>query len=287
MSGEIKTVTMLEDGYPEMLRLIHDPPELLYYIGDLSLASEHCVAVVGSRKATEYGKTVARRIGSAIAAHGLVHVSGMASGIDTMGHKGAVESGGKSIAVLGCGVDVCYPKGNAALKELLENEGLIISEYPPGTQPMAALFPQRNRIISGISREVVIVEAGLKSGSLITAELAIDQGRSVFAVPGNITSVYSFGTNKLIADGAEILAVIDDLFASPAEEPRGGSGAESGRVKLSKDEQKIYNLIAVSGEMTLDAVCRGTGLEPGPVNGIITVLEMKGLVRTSMGRVFV
>ena len=210
--GNIRIIKKEDKAYPELLRNIKDPPKELYCIGDIRLLAGKKLAVVGSRKCSEYGRTTAMRIGETAARNNVTVVSGMAKGIDRFAHLGALKAGGKTIAVLGCGVNICYPKENRELYERIASQGLLISELPPDTPPAPYTFPQRNRIISGLSEAVTVVEAGTGSGALITAESAASQGRDVFAVPGNINSQYSLGTNKLLTDGATPIAVIDDIF---------------------------------------------------------------------------
>ena len=189
--------------YPALLENIHRPPDILYGTGNAAVLKNRCVAVVGARRATSYGKRAAYQIGRRLAESGLTVISGMAYGCDAEAHRGALEAGGATAAVLGCGVDICYPAANAPLRRRIAEKGLLLSEYEPGTPPRPYRFPQRNRIISGICEAVVIAEAGLSSGSLITAECAAEQGRRVFAVPGSIFAPGSLGCNKLIQDGAE------------------------------------------------------------------------------------
>ena len=281
---DIKTVTPLQQEYPKLLRLIPDPPPQLYYIGNLSLASNLCVAIVGARKASEYGKWVAMTLGKRLAEHDVTVVSGMAMGIDTYGHKGALEVGGKTVAVLGCGIDVCYPPSNRKLKEQIEMYGLVLSEYPSGYQPLPYTFPKRNRIISGLCHSTVIVEAGIASGSLITAERAADQGRNIYAVPGNITNIYSMGTNKLIADGAIPLIVVDDILKDIGVNVINTTAVKA---KLRADELTVYKCIENESEVTVDYICSRTKKSAGTVNGIITVLEMKGVIYSSLGKIFI
>ena len=209
---DIKKLTIDEPAYPALLKQIKDPPKELYYAGDVSLLSTRCVAIVGSRKFTTYGRRIAGRIAGRLAACGVTVVSGMAIGIDGIGHRSALEAGGRTIAVLGNGLDVMYPAANRELKADILRRGLLISEYPPGMKGTKYTFPQRNRIISGLSEATVIVEAGLNSGSLITACLAEEQGRPVYGVPGNIDAVTSHGVNMLIRDGAVPLVDVDDLL---------------------------------------------------------------------------
>ncbi len=277
-------VSIGEPGYPLLLPLIADPPKQLYYIGDLSLASMRCVSLVGSRKTTEYGRWAAFTLAQRLAEHGIVVVSGLAAGIDACGHAGALKAAGKTIAVLGCGIDRCYPASNRNLKEQIAFTGLVLSEYPPGTQAAVYTFPKRNRIISGISEATIVAAAGLHSGSLITAELAEDQGRAVYALPGNINNIYHLGTNKLIKDGAIPLVVLDDLLDELGIHP---IQRERAIVSLSQEEQMLLEQINQEGERTVDQLCKCLAKPPSHINGLVTVLEMKGILRTSMGKIFV
>ncbi len=281
----IGVVELGDWDYPELLKYISDPPKKLYYIGDLSIASKPAVAVVGARKATAYGKWAAYGFGKKLSEYGIVVVSGMAYGIDSYAHKGAVENQGKTIAVLGCGVDICYPDTNLTLRENIIKEGLLLSEYEPGTPPMPFRFPMRNRIISGLSIGTIIVEAGLASGSLITAECAAEQGRNIYALPGNINSMYSFGTNKLIKDGATPLIVFDDIIDELGISRQ--IPPEALKIELGKDEREVYDYILQSGETTTDSICRSTGRPPSNVNAMVTILEMKGLLQTALGKIFI
>lgn len=280
----IKTITPLEEDYPYMLRYIKDPPAMLYYRGDIKLAGMVCISVVGSRHATGYGKWAATMLGRKLAEYGIPVVSGMAMGIDTYSHKGALEGLGKTIAVFGCGVDICYPKANRELMNQILENGLVLSEYPPEFQPTNYSFPVRNRIISGLSVATVIVEAGISSGSLITAEFAAEQGRNVYAVPGNINNIYSFGANRLIRDGAIPIAVIDDIIDELGIQRKEGVLVKS---TLGKDEISVYEAIEKGGEINVDFICKAVGKGAGDVNALITVLEMKGLIYSSMGKIFI
>jgi DNA processing protein len=204
-------ITFNDPSYPQTLKYTADPPAVLYCLGRLK-PDELCVAVVGSRKATWYGLDMSKKLSSELARHGVTIVSGMARGVDSKAHYGALEAGGRTIAVLGCGVDVVYPKENRNLMDEICKKGAVISEYLPGTEPIPFNFPARNRIISGLSKGVIIVEASEKSGSLITADYALEQGRDVFAVPGNINSMNSSGTNRLIREGARIITCAGDIL---------------------------------------------------------------------------
>lgn len=270
--------------YPYLLKEISSPPERLYYDGDIGIIENTAIGVVGSRKASKYGESIAKKIGEKLCKSEITVVSGLAIGIDSAAHLGALDAGGKTIAVLGCGTDICYPAQNRRLMDRIRKEGLVISEYPDGTPPISYHFPQRNRIISGLCESTVVVEAGRKSGSLITAEFAASQGRNVYAVPGNITSFSSFGTNMLIRDGATPLIVIDDIIRDLGIEPKADEAAP---VKLGADEDKIFKFICRSSEVTVDDISRETMMSPEKINGILTILEIKGLIESSLGKIFV
>ena len=277
-------ITYDDKAYPDIIRNIKNPPRQLYALGDISLLHTPCFAVVGTRRPTEYGKNTARKIGEKLAANGITVISGMAIGIDSCAHMGALDVG-KTIAVLGGGVDIASTAANENLRRRIAKEGLLLSEYPPGYPPAKHTFPLRNRIISGLASGVIVVEAGIRSGSLITAELAAEQGRNVYALPGNITSMSSIGTNKLLRDGAIPISVIDELLWDMGI---GTSEERAERIKLSGDEKIIFDAVSSGGgEVTADFVCMKTGMSAGKVNGILTVLEMKGIICTALGKIFI
>lgn len=282
--GEIECVTIMEENYPPLLREIKDPPKILYYIGDLSLTLDICVSVVGTRKPTTYGRWAAGALGRTLAQAGVVTVSGLADGVDTLAHKGAIKGQGKTIAVLGNGPDICFPAKNLEIMKDIGRDGLILSEYAPGVHGSRFTFPSRNRIISGLSLATVIVEAGLSSGSLITAERAIDQGREVYAIPGNINNIYSIGTNKLILDGAKPLIVLENILEDLGIKK---GLIDSRKEALGEEERKVFNYIESGGETSVDQLVESLQIQAGTLNGIVTVLEMKGMVLTSMGKIFV
>jgi len=269
--------------YPECLCSVIPPVETLYCAGNAELLQSRMAGVVGSRKCSEYGKQTAMALGKSLSRAEFTVVSGMAKGIDSFGHLGALKNGGNTVAVLGCGVDICYPAENRSLYEQILSEGLILSEYPPGTKPMPYRFPQRNRIIAGLSEAVTVVEAGTGSGSLITAELAEQLGRQVFAVPGNITSQWSLGTNRLIADGVQPLVVIEDLIQA-----LGGRCVleDESRRDLSETEQRVLQLLEEHGEVSLEFLCSRMEKSPVDMNGIVMVLEMKGYLAVNFGKIF-
>ncbi len=286
---KINKVCVHETGYPSMLKEIHKPPNPLYYAGDLGLVERTCVAVVGSRRATAYGCRNAEALGKKLAGRGASVVSGMAKGIDSCAHRGALSvqwqgSKGGTIAVLGCGIDVCYPASNKGLRDEISQSGLILSEYPPGTRPARYMFPQRNRIISGLSIATVVVQAPGSSGALITAETAAEQGRSVYAVPGNIDSASNLGSNKLICDGAVPLAILEDLLTDLG---LGQDVEQAFDKKLGDEERLLVSILAREGEMTEDQLCAASGRPASIVSGIVTILEIKGVVCIYLGKIFI
>jgi len=270
--------------YPASLSEINNFPKQLYYMGDISILRKRCAAVVGSRNTNQYGRSTAVAIAGKLAEKDVVVISGMARGIDTCAHRGALDAGGSTVAVLGCGVDICYPEENSALKKELEERGLILSEYPPGTMPMPYHFPQRNRIISGLSEVTIVVQARNSSGALITAELAAEQGREVCAVPGNIDSQYNLGNNKLIKDGARPITCPADVLEAMRLDVLDD---ETVRRLLSDTEQLIFSMLSEGGEMTVDELCRRLEKPPSYVNSIVTVMELKGAVYTALGKIFI
>ena len=283
-------VRIEDENYPPLLRTIKEPPRLLYYRGDLSIASTTtCVAMVGARRATDYGRFVAGKMAGRLAENGITVVSGMAAGIDSCSHKGALRAGGKTIAVLGNSLDICFPLNARGLKTEIEEKGLLLSEYPPGTHGTKFTFPARNRIISGLSVATVVVEAGLRSGSLITAELAAEQGRDIYAVPGNITSVLSIGTNRLIQDGAAAVAVVDDIISDLTRAGYCKKSARESNImkKLGKDERKIFAYLQKNGETTIENLALSLAKSPAELAPIVTILEMKGMIQVALGKIFV
>lgn len=286
--GGIRGMTALSGDYPQALLGIYDPPWILYYRGESSVCRERCTAVVGARKASVYGKWAGRRMGETLASMGITVVSGMASGVDACAHQGALSAGGTTVAVLGCGVDVCYPKSSEALMREIPSHGVIFSEYPPGTEPAPYRFPRRNRIISGLSSAVIVAEAGVHSGSLITAGLAADQGREVYAVPANINSGAGLGANLLIRDGAVPICSMEDLkelFGGPFGQDRGQE--DPIRNGLGGDEALLYDVLRRTGTGSVDELCAETGKTASEINGILTVLEIKGIICGEQGKIFI
>lgn len=279
-----ETVIRIGDpDYPPQLAGITEPPRQLYCRGNISLLKSLCVAVVGSRKLSSYGTWAARAVSRKLAGAGVTVVSGMARGADTCAHKGALEEGGNTIAVLGCGLDVTYPASNRSLKEEIAGRGLLVTEYPCGYPATKYTFPRRNRIISGLSCATVIAEAGNNSGSLITAGFAADQGRNVYVIPANINDPSALGGNMLIRDGAMPLVILDDLLEDLGVKRCVAEESVNG---LGNDEKKVMQFVMENGEITADEICSKLRMPPGRVNGILTVLEMKGLVCSALGKIF-
>lgn len=270
--------------YPALLKEIRDYPKELYYIGDPKLLEEKCVSIVGSRKTNQYGRSTAYSFGKALGQRGITVVSGMAVGIDTCAHEGALQGKGNTAAVLACGLDLCYPPRNRELKGKIESAGIVLSEYPPGTAAQRYYFPQRNRIISGLSPLTVVVQAGNRSGALITAELAADQGRDVGAVPGNIDSEYNLGSNKLLREGAFALTGVQDLLEASGVSVLSEPEAER---MLSDEEKQLYFLLCSHGEMSLDQLAFYLKKPVNEVGSLAIVMEMKGIVFSAMGKVFI
>lgn len=282
---KIEKIDFASVEYPEKLRNIPSPPKQLYFAGDISVLHRKCVGVVGARKHTIYGKNVALMIGRRLAESEVPVVSGLALGIDAFSHEGALEADGKVIGVLGSGINRMGPARNRGLMMRgLEAGGAVISEYDPDEEANSWTFPERNRIISGLSEAVVVVEAGLNSGSLITAKHASEQGRAIYAVPGNINSQSSIGSNLLIRDGAIPLVVIDDLIRDI-----GASAAyrDTAPPDIEGDELIIYEAVAQRSGATCEELIEDTGLPPSLFNSLLTVMEIKGLIESYAGRIYI
>jgi DNA processing protein len=275
----IKTVVLHEEGYPEKLTLTDRAPYTLFYKGELP-GDEPAVAVVGCRKATPYGIEVSKSIGSGLAEAGLTVVSGAAYGIDSYAHIGALEAGGRTVAVLGCGPDIAYPASNAKLLKRIADSGCVMSEYPPGTHPNRLTFPERNRIIAGLSLGVVVVEASMKSGALITSDYAAEYSREVMAVPGPVLGSNSAGANDLIRSGAALVTGRDDILAELGL-PRPGTRVTS---EVSLDDSVRQLLVALAtGTREIDELSRAASLSSGDTLVALCSLEMEGLARRGPG----
>lgn len=285
---EIRAVTILDKEYPRLLGQLPQPPWVLYVRGDVSLLSVPALAVVGTRKPTAYGKRVTRQLAGEIAFRGWTVVSGLAAGVDGEAHRAALEAGGKTVAVLGCGVDVVYPRHHRDLYKEVVSKGVVISEAPPGTEPHPGLFPQRNRIISGLCHGTLVMEAAEKSGSLITAHHALEQGREVFAVPGPITSELSRGTNGLIQQGAKCVLDADDLWEELIHVPQPVPLREDhhSEVDLELWEEAVLALLG-DEPLSVDSLAHHLELPLGELHRRLLHLQVKGLVRQLPGAQFV
>ncbi|KXG43666.1 DNA-processing protein DprA [Tepidibacillus decaturensis] len=277
----IDVITFHDQAYPEMLKEIAQPSWVLFTRGDLGLFQTPSISIVGTRNPTPYGRMVAEQLAKDLSEYGWVITSGMARGIDRFAHEGALKSDGKTIAVLGNGIDVIYPKENKKIYEAIIEKGLIVSEYPPGTQPHPGFFPQRNRIISGLTYGTIVVEASLRSGSLITAQYALEQSREVFAVPGPITSKQSFGTNALIKQGAKCIQEVNDIleeFPYLKFSSRKDSKLE---VQLSESEEKIYSMI--HAQIHINEIIDLLSLTLSEVYEILLSLQLKDKIKQLPG----
>lgn len=282
----ISILTWDDERYPQRLKQIDQPPPVLYERGALSDEDTWAVAVVGTRRVSAYGRQVAEELASFLANHGVTVVSGLARGVDAIAHQSALRSGGRTVAVLGSGVDRIYPPEHAQLAAKIISSGAILSDYAPGTAPEAANFPPRNRIISGLSMATVVVEAGETSGALITAQFALDQGREVFAVPGTILAAQSMGTNRLIAQGAHPLLSPQDLL----DVLNLGRVTEQRQVRkiLPGNETEAQLLAVLTHEpMHMDEIRNQTGLPIERVSSALVMMELKGMVRQVGGMNYV
>jgi DNA processing protein len=278
LESDVTVLTLMDADYPRLLREIDHSPPVIYIKGELTPADEFAVAIVGTRRVTSYGQQIARDTSIFLAGHGMTIVSGLARGVDGLAHRHALEAGGRTIAVLGSGVDVIYPPEHRKLAAAICENGAIISDYPMGTQPDGVNFPPRNRIISGLSLATIVVEAGQRSGALITAEFAVEQGRDVFAVPGNVLSPASRGTNNLIQNGAYAMVspqdVLDVLNLMQLD------AIKTARQVLPADRTEAKILKALDFEPAhVDDICNRVGMAVETVSAALTIMELKGMVQ--------
>ena len=275
----MRVLTWQDEAYPPRLKEIYDRPPLLYVRGQLTAADEWSVAIVGTRRATVYGRQAAEELAEGIARNGVTVVSGLARGIDSIGHRAALAAGGRTVAVLACGLDLVYPPEHLRLAQEIAEQGALVSDYPPGTQPRSEYFPRRNRIMVGLSLGVLVVEGDLKSGALITARLALDENRDVFAVPGSIYSPTYRGTNWLIQAGqAKLVTRAEDVL----EELNLTMATHQMEAKelLPADETEARLLRNLSSEpIHIDEMRRASGLPMATVSSALAMLELKGMVR--------
>lgn len=283
----IRLVTIEDEEYPRRLKGLPDAPYGLFVKGKLPSEENRTAAIIGARQCTSYGSGMAKGLGRVLASAGVQVVSGMAKGIDSAGHWGALEGGGRTYAVLGCGADICYPSGNIALYQRLEEEGGLISEYPPGSVPLPVHFPMRNRIISGLSDIVIVAEAKIKSGSLITADLALEQGRDVYAVPGRIGDERSYGTNRLIKQGAGMILSQEDFLKDLqifCEESK--FKKKFSKNSLEKGEMLVYSVLDLHSK-NINEIIDETNLSAVECMCALAGLEEKGYIRETFQNYYV
>lgn len=284
-----RLITFWDDDYPKQLKEIYDPPAFLFVKGAFAAEDKYSIGIVGTRVPSNYGKRIAEKLTTALARKGLTVVSGLAYGVDTLAHRHALQNGSRTIAVLGSGVDIIYPNENRALAKEIASNGVVLSEFPLGAGPDRTNFPRRNRIICGLSLGIVVIEAGIKSGALITAAMALDQNREVFAVPGNIDSAKSFGTNALIKQGAKVVTSVEDILDelqpqlapmvkqdAPIREPHSLSQSEKALLETLTNEPRHVDEIALS-----------IGQSTSQVLSTLLSLELKDLVKQHAGKLFV
>lgn len=273
----IKFITMLDSLYPDKLRHIYDPPFLLYYKGNYFPENKKVLSIVGARECSVYGRETAKYLACEVAREDIIILSGLARGIDSYAHMGALHADGTTYGIMGCGIDICYPAENISLYMDIQIKGGIISEYGPGIKPLAHHFPMRNRIISALSDGILVIEAREKSGSLITVDMGLDQGKNIYAVPGRITDKLSGGCNNLIKMGAKVVTTAQDILEDFIDYMPSESGQRVFTNIFNDDEKAIYELISVSPKH-LDELIETTGLEMGKLMEHLLSLELKNLI---------
>ncbi len=289
--AEIDIIDFWDERYPENLKRIYDPPAFLFVKGTLEKQDKYAIAMVGTRLPSSYGKVIAEKISKDLAQKGLVIISGLARGIDTISHWAAVQSGGRTIAVMGSGLDHIYPSENKKLAEKIIDQGALITEFPMGTQPDAVNFPRRNRIISGLALGTIVVEAGLKSGALLTANYALEQNREIFAVPGNINSPKSMGTNQIIKDGAKLITDANDVLVELEPQLKHFLKQDEAKSKeLPEDLSELEKMLLgkLSNEpIHIDKLANVIGKSTAETLSALLPLEFKDLVKQLPGKLFV
>lgn len=296
-AGEFSILTLADPQYPARLKAIADPPPVLYYTGQLLDCDQQALAVVGARKGSHPGRAFARQLSGDLAALGFTMVSGLARGIDAEAHEGALQSAGRTLAVLGCGIDRTYPPEHHTLRQRIEQHGAVLSEFPMGTSPQSFNFPQRNRVISGLSLGVIVTEATLRSGSLITARMALEQNREVFAIPGAVTNPLSHGPHRLIQQGAklvekpwdiveEILPMLEPSFRENLEKRHNEVETQTTTLVLGPEEQHLFDRIPLE-PISLDELITQGSYSSSEVMSLLLSLEIKGLIKQVPGLQYV
>ncbi|MCX8082321.1 MAG: DNA-processing protein DprA [bacterium] len=285
--NNITLVSIDDTSYPRLLREIHNPPILLYVKGNLPSDNDICLAIVGTRNPSIYGLKMAEKFAEQLSFYGITVVSGMARGIDTAAHRGALRTGGKTVAVLGCGMKYCYPVENLSLSKEIEKTGAVITEFPSYIKPKPENFPRRNRIVSGMSRGVLVIEAGQRSGALITANLALEQGRDVFAIPGRADDITSKGTNQLLKEGAILVESVNDILdALNLKITKKENKDEEKTLILSEMERKILNRIPLGTKVCLEEILMNIGIEQHLLFQSLLSLITKGIIIELPGKFY-
>ncbi len=281
LSSEIKVLTIFDDDYPELLKKIYDPPVIIYYKGDIKVLSKKGVAIVGTRKITGYGRVVTEAFTKDLAKAGLVIVSGLARGVDTVAHQGAILANGKTAAVLGGGLNNIFPPENSSLaKKIADGYGIVLSEFPPDCPSLPGNFPSRNRIIAGLSLAVLVTEAALDSGSLITARIALEEGRDIYAVPGPITSNLSQGPTALIKEGAILVDKSEDILKNLGLDKKNNAFLNINLESLSEMDKKILSLLE-NETKHIDEIARELEIPSSDVAGSLIKMEILGAVKNT------
>lgn len=284
-SQNVKIVTIKSESYPQLLKETISPPVILYCRGNVDLLKSTCVAIVGTRRCTKYGKETTYRFAYDIASSGLTVVSGLADGVDSVAHKATLDAKGHTIAVLACGINNCYPATNKPLYDsIVENDGLVLSEHKPNEKALAYYFPARNRIIAGLSKGVLITEATEKSGSMHTKEYALENNRDLYVVPGRITDIYSSGCNAIIKNCQSVMVLSpDEIINAYGKELH--VGEDTVVIQTNMDEQLVLNILKTD-ELSYDEILEKTGLEPKSLNTLLMRMELKGLINKLPGNYY-
>ena len=284
LENDIKVVTILDDEYPEGLKNIYDPPAVLFIKGSLESLKTAGVGIVGSRKCSVYGRRIAEKLGFDLASLGITVISGLAMGIDASGHRGALKAGGRTIAVMGSGFKHIYPESSRNIYRDIQHSGAVVTEYTSSIRPDRCTFPRRNRIISALSEGVVVVEAASRSGALITSDYALEHGKEVFAVPGQIDSLSSAGTNRLIQDGAKLITKVEDILEELRIEASSRDLPEANTRDLNDKEEQVISIIDKADRVHIDSLMEKAGMDHGSLSKVMLDLELKGKIKALAGK---
>lgn len=283
---QVHIITYWDSNYPGLLKQVSDPPILFFYRGNPDCLQKPAIGIVGTRVPSTYGKLMADKFARELAEQNIVVVSGLARGVDTIVHRATVRANGQTVAVLGSGLDQIYPEENKKLATEICENGMVLSEFPMGAKPDAPHFPRRNRIISGLSAGILVIEAGIKSGALITADFALEQNREVFAIPGNLNNPKSHGTNMLLQQGAKLVMTVNDILDEIGQSPQTPSPQHQVPMQLSSQEAKVYSMLS-NEPKHIDVIASQCQLPTSNVLGILLALELKNVVQQLAGKNFV